>query len=162
MNAVPSMRLMRAGEEERLLTLMRGLQAALGPMFDRMHAPEDIGRWYLDLMLAECAAHKGVVLIAEDRDEWVGYAILLKDVPSDDEPDEIAYSYAYLAELYVDARLRGEGLGQLMIAQCERLAREAGARWLRVTSLAANVGAMRLYRRAGFRDHLVTLEKPLN
>jgi GNAT superfamily N-acetyltransferase len=65
-------------------------------------------------------------------------------------------------DIVVAARFRGLGVGQALLAEAERLTREAGIKRLRLTMLAGNDVALTAYRRAGFRDYSVTLLKNLD
>lgn len=151
----------RAEDAEGLLALMRELQGDLIPHFDRMLPLADFGAWYRDEMLADGLGPKGRTLVAELDGRLVGYAILLLNVPNEDERDEVPYTFANVAELLVAAGVRGKGLGTQLLAECERIARERGNRWLRIDVLARNAGARRLYERQGFAEHILTLEKPI-
>lgn len=69
--------------------------------------------------------------------------------------------YALVGDLIVTQAARGQGIGTALVAECERLARQAGEKWLRVTVLAANRRAGELYRRHGFAQQLIDMEKAL-
>ena len=75
--------------------------------------------------------------------------------------DEEHYTYAYVADLVVTESRRGTGVGRRLLTACEDIAVKAGARWLRISALAANGQVRALYHRFGFSDHLITLEKPI-
>jgi GNAT superfamily N-acetyltransferase len=150
----------RPEDADRLTELMRELQGELIPIYDRMLPLDRFAAWYRDEVLAECEAAKGKALIAEYDGRLVGYATVLVDVVAD-KRDEIAHSYALVGELLVTREARGEGVGARLLAECERVAREGGAKWLRIEALARNSGARRLYERCGFSDHFLQMEKPL-
>jgi GNAT superfamily N-acetyltransferase len=59
------------------------------------------------------------------------------------------------------ADVRGRGVGGALMEAAEAYALDQGARWLRIAVLAGNEGAWRLYKRHGFADRQVVLEKPL-
>ncbi len=99
--------------------------------------------------------------MAGDGAALLGYAVILTEVSSEDQPDEIDYTYAYIQDLAVSAPARGRGLGSRLLARCEEIAREAGAKWLRVSVLSANDPAVGAYRKAGFGSLLLEMEKPL-
>jgi len=151
---------MTPGDRPAVLALVRELQAHEFEIFDRMIRPEEITESYLDHLDGECAASDGVVFVAIEGERVTGYASLLRRV-SDESYDEIPYTYACIGDLVVTRAARGGGVGRALIEACEAEARAAGARWLRISVLARNAVAHALYRSAGFSDHLVTLEKPL-
>lgn len=144
-----------------LVELARELQAAEAPLYDRMKPPSEIGEWYVDTLLEACERNKGRILVASDGDDLVGYAVVLTEVSSKDEPDEVDYIYAYIQDIAVTPSLRGRGLGSRLLARSEEIAREAGVRWLRLSVLTENAEAVRVYERAGFRPLFSTLEKPI-
>lgn len=59
---------------------------------------------------------------------------------------------ARLYSIAVDPAQRGAGLGALLLADVEQLARNAGRGILRLEVRADNVAAIALYRRAGYRE----------
>lgn len=144
-----------------VIALARELQAHESTLFDRMKPPDEIGDWYLDGLLGACREHGGRLLVAAQEDRLLGYAVVLTALTSEDEADERLYGYAAVRDLAVAETARGRGLGARLLAACEAIAREAGARWLRVTALAGNAGALRTYERFGFEPLFVDLEKRL-
>jgi GNAT superfamily N-acetyltransferase len=69
--------------------------------------------------------------------------------------------HAELTELYVDPAYRRRGVGQVLIAHAEQLARAGGAKTLLVLTDFYNDEAQMLYRRAGFVNHDLAMEKEL-
>ena len=151
----------RPDDLEGFVAVVRDLQRHEGALYDRMLPAEAIGGWYAEIRLRECAEAGGVMLVAELDGAVAGYATLLLTVSSVEDQDEADYLYAYIQDLGVAAGLRGRGIGTALIAACEERARRAGRQWLRISVLAANADAERLYRREGFEPHILTLEKPL-
>jgi GNAT superfamily N-acetyltransferase len=145
-----------------LIGLVRELQASEASVFDRMKPPSEIGEWYLDGLLEACRLKNGKILVATQGDEPLGYAVILTEASSKDEADELEYTYAYVQDLVVTQSLRGRGLGSQLLARCEEIAREAGARWLRVTVFTENTDAVRVYEKSGFRSLFSEMEKPLD
>ncbi|MEQ9813103.1 MAG: GNAT family N-acetyltransferase [Azospirillaceae bacterium] len=152
----------RPTDLEALLDLVRALQAFEGTIFDRMKPPEAIGAWYVEHLERNCRECDGYILVAEQGGALVGYAVILTRVSAVDEIDEVDYDYAHVMDLLVAAPCRGKGIGRALLAVCEERARAAGARWLRIASLARNETAIATYRRAGFEPLFVRLEKPLD
>jgi ribosomal protein S18 acetylase RimI-like enzyme len=130
-------------------------------LFDRMKPPAQMGQWYIDLLRKKCAEDEGVILIAEEGDKALGYAVVLTRSVEDGTGDEIAYDYAYVVDLVVLKEARRRGIGRLLLADCERRARAAGRDDLRITVLARNEGAHALYRALGFDDLLIDMRKIL-
>lgn len=80
------------------------------------------------------------VLVAVAAAEVAGYAVLA-----------IREREAELANLAVSAPRRGEGIGRALVARAIEVCRERGARRTLLAVRASNLGAIRLYRRYGFR-----------
>lgn len=58
---------------------------------------------------------------------------------------------AWIEDVVVDEGARGQGVGAALTQAAVRLAREAGARTVDLTSRPAREAANRLYERLGFR-----------
>lgn len=144
-----------------LISLVRELQAAEAAVYDRMKPPQAIGDAYVDGLIAACRRRRGRILVATENGAPVGYAVVLTDVPSEAELDEVAYSYACVQDLAVTAAARRRGIGTELLARCEAVARDAGARWLRITALAGNAAAVNAYCAAGFAPQFIEFEKTL-
>ena len=147
---------------QQVVAIVRGLQRHEGALYDRTLPPEAIGDGYVEDLLRQCGDADGALLVAMLDGAVAGFASFLADVSSAEDHDEVDYLYAYVAELGVAEGMRGRGIGTALLAACEARARAAGRDWLRISVLAANKGAARLYRRLGFGQHIVTLEKTLD
>ena len=144
-----------------VLEMVCELQVAEGKHYDRMKPPEAMGDWYLEGLKTSCREKDGVILVAEEEGSLLGYAVVVCRENSADEPDEVYFEYAYVLDLLVMPRARGKGLGKRLLSACEERAKVHGSQWLRISVLAENRTALGAYRKFGFRDHLVELEKPL-
>lgn len=151
----------RENDEASLVALIRELQASEVVLYDRMKPEAQMGVWYIDLLKKKCAEDEGVILIAEEDGAALGYAVILTRSVEHGTGDEVAYDYAYVIDLVVAKDARRRGIGKLLLADCERRAREAGRDDLRITVLAANQGAHDLYRALGFDDLLINMRKAL-
>lgn len=148
-------------DEAQVVELVRELQAHESAVYDRMKPVDAIGPWYVDKMKIDVAKYKGTFLVADEGRKLLGYASLLTEVTSADDPDEILYSYAYVGDLAVTISRRGQGVGRALVEECEKIARAAGQKWLRLGVLAANQTAREFYSRMGLEEKLLTLEKKL-
>jgi GNAT superfamily N-acetyltransferase len=151
----------RETDAERLIALIRELQAHEVALYDRMKPAVDMDHWYIDLLKKQCAEENGVILIAEENGLVLGYATVLTNVIEDGSGDEVAYAYAYVGDLVVAQEARRRGIGKLLLAECERRSRLAGRDELRISALARNSGARETYRAFGFDDLLVDMRKAL-
>lgn len=97
-----------------LVLLVRELQDHERTLFDRMKRGEDVGRWYVEGLLEQCAAAHGTILVADDGEGLAGYAVVLTDVVREDD-DETEYRYALVADLMVTGRWRHKGLGTRLL-----------------------------------------------
>jgi ribosomal protein S18 acetylase RimI-like enzyme len=95
-------------------------------------------------------------ILAEVNSVVVGFAAL-RVVPCVfyDDP------HAELTELYVDPAFRRRGVGRALIAHAEQLALARGAKTLLVLTDFYNDDAQMLYRRTGFVNHDLAMEKAL-
>jgi GNAT superfamily N-acetyltransferase len=150
-----------ATDESEVVGLVRELQAHEAQLFDRMIPPGEMGRWYILRLLQQVSETGGIFLVARLDGRIVGYATLLARQTSETAIDEVLYSYATIGDLVVAGSARRKGIGARLIEECEKRARAAGQKWLRVTVLAANSQARRVYERVGFADRFIDMEKPL-
>ena len=127
-----------------------------------MKPVDAIGPWYVDKVKTEVAKYKGTFLVVDNGKALLGYATLLTEVTSADEPDEILYSYAYVGDLAVRTNHRGQGVGRVLIEECEKIAKAAGQKWLRLGVIAANQRAREFSKRIGLEEKCLTVEKKLS
>jgi GNAT superfamily N-acetyltransferase len=154
----------RESDADAIVALVRELNAHELEIYERMLPPDEIGIGYLREIERQCAESAGRIFVAESREgAIVGYASVLAACDSEAEGtyDETPFVYAYLSDLVVTENWRGRGVGARLIQACEDVARAAGRDELRITVLARNAGAHRLYARAGFADHEVLMRKRL-
>jgi GNAT superfamily N-acetyltransferase len=158
---MPTIRPYREDDFPALLGLVRELQAHEAAIYDRMKAPEDIGQWYFEHFAERCVEENGLILVADEDGRILGYATILTAVEERGTGDEVAYTFAEIADLVVTREARGRGIGRLLLGECERRARAAGRDLLRIGVLAVNARAHRFYEDFGFRDHHITMSKKL-
>lgn len=147
-------------DEAQLIRLIRELQSHETAYYDRMIPPDEIAGWYIDGIKADCRGYAGRIRLAWQVDIPLGYCVILTRVPNE-EADEQAFDYAYVSEIVIAKSARGQGIGTALLRDAETLARAANAKWLRINVLAKNTLARDVYDRFGFKEHLITMEKPL-
>ena len=118
---------------------------------------------YIDYMFAKCSEYDGTLLVAEVEQRVVGFVCVWARV----KPDEVEAllnapaESAVISDLVVLSAYRAKGLGRALMDAAEKFAIEKGASALRISALAGNEAALRLYRSAGFDDYWIMLAKNL-
>lgn len=109
-----------------------------------------------DMILA--VEQGAVALVAEIAGSVVG---LLVWAARTDEAymAETARRYGSVQDIVIAEAHRGKGIGQALLAQAERLTREAGMMRLKLTVLSGNDVAVDAYGRFGFRDYARVMVK---
>lgn len=115
---------------------------------------------YIPDILKRCEQYDGKILVADEADDVVGYAMVWTNVPGEDIEDG-DFVCGYLADLAVLSAYRGRGVGRALIAAAEEHARENGVQYFRIGVMAANKGAQEIYRAAGYVAFSVEFEKCL-
>ncbi len=117
---------------------------------------------YTGICLEKAQQEGGLFLVAEERDEIVGFivAALRKPVIKDDE-DEFPRKKGDILELFVDENYRGQKLGFTLMQKAEEHLKNLGCTLLVVDCFAPNTLAHHFYQRYGFNDRLITMSKPL-
>ena len=109
-----------------------------------------------------CVKHEGTILVVEGGGKLLGYATVLSHCKEDGTSDEVAHTYALIADLVVTKSASRQGIGKTLLDACEAIARKCGQNDLRIGVLAANDGARHTYRDFGFTEHHLTLKKRLS
>lgn len=96
------------------------------------------------------------VILAKVADKAIGFA-LVRVVPS------VLYStpHAELTELYVMEEYRQRGIASGLIAFAEQIAVQKGARSILVQTGDDNLSALALYKKLGYEEYDIALEKKL-
>jgi ribosomal protein S18 acetylase RimI-like enzyme len=111
----------------------------LVPQLSRSAAPP--GQPELDAIVASSA---NTVLLARSDGAIIGtMTLVMFPLPTG--------LRAWIEDVVVDGSARGQGIGDAMMREALRLAREAGARTVDLTSRPARQAAGRLYERLGFK-----------
>ena len=122
--------------------------------------PEAVRGKYIDGLYAACGRTRGTILVAEIEGRMVGFVCILSRVESE-VMVELIREYAYITDLVVLEPHRRSGIGAELMREAEYYARSRGASRIRVGVLAANSAAHALYRKLGYSDREVILEKTM-
>jgi GNAT superfamily N-acetyltransferase len=150
-----------ASDRPWLVAAMAGISDHERTLHDSRRPGADCADAYLAQVEAAIAEHGGSILIATRGEARLG--CIAFRVAHDDNAAETPDSnvFGYVSDVFVVEPERGRGLGGLLLAEAERYFRAAGLQRMRIGSLAANASAVRTYRKFGFADYEVVLEKRL-
>ncbi len=107
-------------------------------------------KYFSDLLGIE----NSYVLIAEEDENPVGYLVA--------EEREVEYrkgKSVYLENMGVSPKSRHQGIGGMLISELVNLVNEKGIKKVYVTTYLKNNMALEFYRKNGFKDVDITLEK---
>jgi ribosomal protein S18 acetylase RimI-like enzyme len=146
-----------ARQVERCFAELQSLERSLE---DNRLDGEAISSAYLKHMLDECSKWDGCILVADHDGRVVGFICVLARFDSQDMI-EANTKYAYVTDIAVTSKMRGQGIGLKLLEEAEAFSRQRGANVLRLNVLAKNRSARAFYERTGFRELEIKLIKPL-
>jgi GNAT superfamily N-acetyltransferase len=114
----------------------------------------------MDRLHGRAADSRGVVLVGEIGGAVIAHLVLTFERFGPYVREELR-DYALVADLFVRAAHRGNGIGRALIAEAERRAIERGMPRIMLGVVHGNHAAERSYRRQGFRDYALELVKEL-
>ena len=115
----------------------------------------------MDRLIERASENGGTILVAELDGAVVGHLVLTFERMAPYIRDDMR-DHALVADLFVRAALRGQGIGTALLAEAERLAIARGMKRILLGVVHGNTGAERAYRRQGYRDYALEMIKDLN
>lgn len=97
---------------------------------------------------------KSICLIAKDDNKNIGYLAAC--------PKEIPYRlsrYIEIENMGVIPEYRSQGIGQKLIDECLKIAKDKGFQKVYVNAYFKNIGAINFYKKNGFTEIDISLEK---
>lgn len=155
-----TIRTARPTERDAAVDLLQALNAFEAPLTgDRLMGRAAADAYYA-VLLRRIAEQQGRLLVAEAEGRLVG---LMGFVVEEDEPyvRPDLRRRGFVTDLVVEEDWRGRGIGRMLLAEAERLARQKGLARLALGVVAGNEPAARAYAAAGFRPAATILVKPL-
>ena len=116
------------------------------------------GEDYFAVLLQRIAEHQGRIFVAEADGQPIGWAVFLVE-------EDFIYviedqrTYGYIAELFVNESVRGQGVGQALIKACEDEGRSRGLKRMMIGVIPANERAAKVYAEAGYSPYAMELRK---
>jgi GNAT superfamily N-acetyltransferase len=136
---------------------LQEFERALDP---RVPSGATIADAYLEGLFRRCDQFAGQLFVAEADGRVVGFVSVLGACRSD-APDDDAAPFAYVDDLVVLPKYRGQGHGQALLGRAEAYAAAQGRSTLRLRVKGGNHPARGFYARAGYAEYEVELEKQL-
>lgn len=115
--------------------------------------------YYADLM-QRLTRRNGRIVLAEVDGIIVGAMGFSADQDAVYMAEDVR-NHGTVTDLIVHDEWRGRGIGQMLLAEAERLTREAGFTRLAIGVLVANERAERTYRNFGFEPYVAIMKKDL-
>ena len=110
----------------------------------------------------EMLAGGDTAVVLAERDGEVAGLLIWYVATGESYVFETLRRYGKVDALVVAARHRGQGIGNLLLAEAERLTRERGLSRMMLHVIEGNDGAAEAYRKFGFKPHSVNMAKPLD
>ena len=153
---------LRDGDRATMLRFLRELSDAEALYHWAMRSSSDIAMADVDRTIAEIAAEDGSVIVAELDGRPVGYAgVVLQDAADEFELKDAWRQRGFITDMFVAEAGRRRGIGRALIAECDRYVAKSGIDWQQICVSPGNAPAIALYRKAGFGDYEIVLEKRL-
>lgn len=117
-------------------------------------------RGYYDELMQRLAKRNGCIVLAEAEGAIIGAMGFSLD-------QDAAYiigdvrNHGTVTDLIIHEGWRGQGIGQMLLQEAERLTRAAGCQRLVIGVLVANERAERTYRNFGFEPYVAIMKKEL-
>ena len=143
-----------------MLSFIDGLQAFEHAMEPNRRLDDKVAAEHMGVLDKRLAERGGAIFIAEDESGPLGWAVVHETV-DDLYVVESERRLAYIDELFVIDRARGQGAGRALIAACEDWAKRRGIGVLMIGVLDKNIRAHAVYNTAGYADYSLQLRKYL-
>jgi GNAT superfamily N-acetyltransferase len=115
---------------------------------------------YYDDLMTRLSRRGGRIVLAEIGSVVVAAMGFSLDQDAAYVADDVR-QHGTVTDLIVDEEYRGQGIGQKLLVEAERLTREAGHKRLVIGALVANERAERTYRQFGFEPYVTIMKKEL-
>ena len=134
--------------------------------FERAAVPElkpgaEVAPNYAAGLMRTVTARNGSILLAKDDDKPVGFVCAW--IADDDDPllREEVRRHAYVSDIFVAESHRRKGVARMLMEAIEAAMRQRGCQRIRVTSKAANRGALTFYNATSYKPYEILFTKSL-
>jgi GNAT superfamily N-acetyltransferase len=148
------------GDRETVVDLIQLLNAYEADLTGDRKRDRAAAEAYFDELQQRLAKRDGRIVLAEAG----GIAVAAMGFSLDEDAAYVTDDvrrHGTVTDLVVQEEWRGRGVGRMLLAEAERLSREAGCKRLVIGALVGNDRAARAYRALGFTPYVSILAKAL-
>jgi ribosomal protein S18 acetylase RimI-like enzyme len=157
-----SLRDMRPDDRDTMLGFLRQLADDEAGFHWAMRPGSEMTMAEVDRAIAEIAEEDGTIVIADLDGRPVGYsAVVCQDASDEFELKDEWRRRGLVTDMYVAPEGRRRGIAQALLGTAEQHVASRGIDWLQICVSPDNKPANALYKKAGFRDYELVLEKRL-
>lgn len=123
--------------------------------------PEQTTTRYIKEIIDTATTKNGEVLVVDMNDETVAYLVGYPTTDGDDLVEESYRDHAHIADLFVEAKARKQGIARALMQTFQDRMKAKGSTWLRIGARANNQIAIGAYENFGFEPITMKLAKKL-
>ncbi len=118
-----------------------------------------LAKEYLAEIQGDVKDKNGAIFVAKSNGQMAGLLVVLEEK---NVTIEVVGTHAYVTDLVIKEKFRGQGIGTLLMNRAEEYARKQGITEIRITTLAKNDPAKTLYKKLQYQEKEITLSKALS
>jgi len=115
---------------------------------------------YLEHIIRMQENGKGIILLAEQGDQLIGFACLAGPAPAPEDNGQ-QDAYAFMSDLFVIPVQRNRGTGSLLVREIERQAHAMGAGHVALRVAVENSVSRHFYGKNRYHEKFVVLSKEI-
>lgn len=156
MNKDVTIRLFKNNYIPQLRELVEALQIFEMQFHARRARPRDMIEEAMGKLLEPIRQNSGILYMAFLEEKAVGYisCAVGRDI-------ENAENYVQIGDIYVEEKLRGQGIGTMLLKRAEEYTKSGGYTTIVIGVLAHNRKTYDFYKRYGFKDYSIELVKEI-
>lgn len=120
---------------------------------------QEIAQDYTSSLVHAVEQKGGVILLAKNGTERVGFVSAWPDTDNDPCFKEEFRKHAYISDIYIIKAWRGRGLARKLLGAIESAMRDRGCLRVRICAKATNISAVNLYKSSGYNPYEIIFSK---
>lgn len=103
-----------------------------------------------------------IIFVAESEGKLVGHMVLAVETLNEKERLEFyCKKRGNIIELFIEPAFRSAGIGARMMKKAEQYFTQQHCDWISVQAIRVNDGALKFYKKNGYREHAVEFLKKI-